>query len=66
MWTKIGRTWKYALGSFSDQKTQGYDNWVCGIRTLVLVCYLVTNGFIIAGVVRHWNDVPQYESRQYQ
>ena len=62
---KIGRVWKYALGSFSDQKTEQYDNIVCAIRTLILISYLVTNCFIIAGVVRHWN-APDYGSRQNQ
>tara|TARA_B100001063_G_scaffold224445_1_gene232476 strand:+ start:452 stop:658 length:207 start_codon:yes stop_codon:yes gene_type:complete len=64
---EIGRAWKYALGSFSDNKTEKYDNWVCGIRTLVLLSYLITNVFIISGVVRHWNNVPpEYGLRQDQ
>ena len=59
-WREIGRVWKYALGSFADHKTEKYDNWVCGIRTIVLLSYLITNVFIISGVVRHWNNVPDY------
>ena len=66
-WTDIGRAWKYALGSFSDNKTEKYDNWVCAIRTVVLLSYLITNCFIISGVVRHWNNVPaDYGLRQNQ
>jgi len=29
---------------------------VAAIRTLIFVSYLVTNMFIVAGVIRHWND----------
>ena len=55
---RFGRTWKYALGSFNDQKTRKYDNAVATIRTFILLTYLITNGFIIAGVIRHWNGSP--------
>ena len=54
--------WKYSLGSFSDEKTQPYDNYVAGVRTLILVSYLVTNCFIVAGVIRHWNNQPKDEN----
>ena len=50
--------WKYSLGSFSDDKTGPYDNYIAGVRTCILISYLVTNCFIISGVIRHWNDVP--------
>ena len=49
--------WKYSLGSFSDSKTEKYDNWIALVRTVIFVGYMVTNSFIVAGVVRHWNDV---------
>ncbi len=41
--------------SFSDDKTEPYDNYICGVRTVLFVSYLVTNCFIISGVIRHWN-----------
>lgn len=50
------RIWKYALGSFHDDKTKEYDNWVCFIRTMVMLQLVITNFFIIAGNIRHWND----------
>ena len=50
------------MGSFSDEKTQPYDNYVAGIRTLILVSYLVTNCFIVAGVIRHWNNQSNIEN----
>ena len=55
---KLWKTWKYALGSFSDEKTEPYDNYVVLVRSIIFVSYLVTNCFIISGVIRHWNNVP--------
>jgi|TARA_B100001964_G_scaffold6681_1_gene7302 hypothetical protein len=52
------RIWKYALGSFHDDKTKEYDNAVCFIRTVVMLQLVITNCFIIAGNIRHWNDAP--------
>jgi hypothetical protein len=52
---KLGRIWKYSLGSFSDDKTHRYDNYVVMVRTAIFFSYLITNCFIIAGVIRHWN-----------
>ena len=53
---KVWEVWKYTIGSFSDDKTAPYDNYVAGIRTIIFVSYMVTNAFIISGVIRHWND----------
>ena len=53
---KILRIWKYALGSFSDEKTERYDNAIVVIRSLVFFSYLITNCFIVAGVIRHWDS----------
>jgi len=55
---RLWRVWKYALGSFSDEKTKEYDNPVLIVRSLIFVSYLITNCFIISGVIRHWNNVP--------
>ncbi len=49
------KIWKYSLGSFSDDKTAPYDDYVAIVRTIIFVSYMVTNAFIISGVVRHWN-----------
>jgi len=56
--TKLWRVWKYALGSFSDEKTEPYDSYVVLVRSVIFISYLVTNCFIISGVIRHWNNVP--------
>ena len=55
--TEIWRVWKYALGSFNDDTTKKYDNWICIIRSLVMFQLVVTNCFIIGGNIRHWNDI---------
>ena len=55
---QIWTTWKYTLGSFSDTRTKNYDDWVAIIRTCIFVSYMVTNFFIVSGVIRHWHDVP--------
>ena len=51
----IWKIWKYALGSFADDKTRDYDNVVAIVRTIILSTYILTNIFIISGVIRHWN-----------
>ena len=51
----IWKIWKYALGSFADDKPRDYDNVVAIVRTIILLTYLITNAFIISGVIRHWN-----------
>tara|TARA_B100001996_G_scaffold68212_1_gene49728 strand:- start:451 stop:714 length:264 start_codon:yes stop_codon:yes gene_type:complete len=50
------KAWKYALGSFNDDTTHEYDNIVCLIRTVILLTYLITNTFIVAGVIKHYNN----------
>ena len=47
--------WAKALGEKTSRKKKEADV-VATIRTIILLSYLTTNGFIIAGVVRHWND----------
>ena len=53
---RLWRVWKYALGSFSDEKTRRYDNYIVLVRTFIFISYLITNCFIVAGVIRHWNN----------
>lgn len=50
------KTWAKALGEKASPKKKEADT-VAFIRTLIFLSYLTTNAFIIAGVVRHWNDV---------
>ena len=53
---KLWRICKYAFGSLSDEKTAPYDSYVVLVRSVIFISYLVTNCFIIAGVIRHWGD----------
>ena len=54
---KVWEIWKYSLGSFSDDKTAPYDNYVASIRTIIFVSYMVTNIAIVANAIRHWDNV---------
>jgi hypothetical protein len=49
------RLWCKALGDKATDCNKESDK-VAIIRTVVLAIYLITNAFIVAGVVRHWND----------
>ena len=54
--TEFWKIWKYALGSFQDETTKQYDDIICVIRTFIFIQLIITNCFIIAGNIRHWND----------
>jgi hypothetical protein len=49
------RIWARALGD-KPYPSKQHSDLVALVRTLIFVSYLTTNLFIIAGVVRHWND----------
>ena len=51
------RWWAKALGQKASKKNHEADK-VAAIRTLIFITYLITNCFIVAGVIRHWNDEP--------
>ena len=51
---KIWTIWKYARGSFSDDKTADYDNYVAVIRTLVVLVNVVCAFFIMTNIVHNW------------
>jgi hypothetical protein len=50
---KVWRLWAKSIGEKSGRTVQEADR-VAIIRTVIIVTYLVTNCFIIAGVIRHW------------
>ena len=60
---EILRVWKYALGSFNDEKTKRYDNAICIIRSVLFFQLFITNCFIVSNTIRHWND--NVESNTY-
>jgi hypothetical protein len=49
------RWWAKALGEKASKCDKESDK-VALIRTVIFATYLITNCFIIAGVIRHWND----------
>ena len=48
------RLWVKALGEKQGKDNKEADR-VAIIRTSIVLCYIITNLFIIAGVIRHWN-----------
>jgi hypothetical protein len=54
----VWRLWAKALGEKAHKRDQVADK-VAVIRTVIFSTYLITNCFIIAGVIRHWNDQTQ-------
>lgn len=47
------RIWAKALGEKTGKDNKEADR-VAVLRTLIVLVYLVTNMFIVAGVIRHW------------
>ena len=47
--------WSKSLGEKSHSKDDIADQ-VAIIRTLIVLCYIITNLFIVAGILKHWND----------
>ena len=50
---KYWRLWAKALGEKAGASNQEADR-IAIIRSLIVLCYIITNIFIVAGVVRHW------------
>jgi len=54
------RWWAKALGEKASKCDRESDK-VALIRTFIFATYLITNAFIVAGVIRHWNDETKIE-----
>lgn len=52
---KYWRLWAKALGEKATASDKESDV-VAIIRTIILLVYMITNAFIVSGVIRHWND----------
>ena len=50
---RFWRLWAKALGR-KDGITDKESDKVAYIRTAIVLCYIITNFFIVAGVIRHW------------
>ena len=60
---KVWRVWAKALGEKSGKSNKEADT-IAKIRTFIFLQLVITNCFIVAGNIRHWNDhytPPQYE-----
>jgi len=53
--TTLWRWWAKALGEKATKNDREAD-YIARVRTVIFGTYLLTNLFIIAGVIRHWND----------
>ncbi len=51
----LWRVWAKALGA-KESSCHREADMVALMRTFIFASYLATNAFIIAGVIRHWND----------
>ena len=51
----LWRWWAKAIGEKASKCDKESDK-IALIRTFIFATYLITNTFIVAGVVRHWND----------
>ncbi len=49
----LWRIWAKALGEKAGDTDQESDR-IAFIRTLIVLSYITTNLFIVAGVIRHW------------
>jgi hypothetical protein len=47
------RVWAKALGEKAGATEREADR-VALVRTAIVLCYIITNMFIVAGVIRHW------------
>ena len=54
---QLWHLWALALGQKAHKKDDVADR-VAIVRTIIFLSYLITNVFIVAGVIRHWNDEP--------
>jgi len=57
MQDRLQRTWRLwakALGEKAGNTDKEADRIAC-IRTAIVLTYTITNCFIVAGVIRHWN-----------
>ena len=58
--TTAWRWWSKALGEKASKCDRESDK-VAMIRTFIFTTYLITNCFIVAGVIRHWNKQTEIE-----
>ena len=50
LWT----IWKFAIGSFSDEQTEEYDNVVAVARTFIVGINVLCAMMIMANIIKNW------------
>ena len=50
---RLWRLWSKALGEKSGATDCESDQIAC-IRTIIVLTYVITNLFIVAGIIHHW------------
>lgn len=53
---RIWRIWAKALGTKAS-KCDKESDIVAIVRTIIFSSYLITNCFIVANAIRHWNNI---------
>lgn len=56
----LWRMWAKSLGEKAHKEDHVADQ-VAIFRTVIFLTYLITNCFIVAGVIRHWGDETKIE-----
>jgi hypothetical protein len=56
------RIWAKALGAKEGTNDREADI-IAGIRTIILISYMVTNVAIVANAIRHWNNNVIYSAK---
>lgn len=51
----VWRLWAKAIGEKASECDKESDK-IAVIRTVIFATYLITNCFIVANAIRHWND----------
>jgi hypothetical protein len=51
--SKLWRIWAKALGDKAGKHNLEADR-IALVRTIIVLVYLITNLFIVAGVIHHW------------
>jgi len=52
---QLWRLWAKALGEKASNDNKEADK-IAFIRTMIVTIYIITNFFIVAGIIRHWNN----------
>jgi hypothetical protein len=50
---QLWRIWAKALGDKAGATDKEADK-IAIVRSCIVLCYIITNCFIVAGVIRHW------------